>query len=829
MRWSAGLLQWVPSAAVSGLSAALMVLLVVGCKTSVPVDVPPRTECSEQAPCPAGSRCVAARCEEDGASTLVLGEQDPERVESVSALEDASQVGCEERGDCEACGAPCKSDTDCPQDSFCEADCCVGNSEDVTAAHVPANISPSGCQPWEDIALGKPTGPAPELPYGVMSAAPREHSVVIWTRTDQPAKVRVAYTLGPQCEEQRTNWTRTSEEGALMAQIRLTDLAAGRWYRYRVEVKDRGDGHYAWFSTAPSDDRPFRFAFTADISQKKDLYGLFDDVAESGAEFNLFLGDWPYADSGTDAVSVEEYREKHLETRDDPAIHRLMAAMPTIAIWDDHELKNDWDGVANVEEPERVAAAKRVWHEFFPIEDAPKGELYRTFKWGSQVEFFLVDLRSHRDANSAKNGPDKTMMGKEQREWLQKKLTASDAKVKFLCLSVPLVAGTTGRDSWNGFAFERDELLATVVEKLDGIVILTGDQHWMAVHHLPSGVKEFQTSAVAQTPRAPSRAVPPWVVIQHKALGFGLMDYEPGPPAALTFTAIGNKTESRKDTLDPGVLYEERFVIGRGHIKVRPPSRQMDWLITGAHTFSGFGEVDLERAPPGTYTLQWLPLLTGTAVPEPISKELEDGGAIRFEATSVEGFGYDFMETFDNALAPTWSVVDQGKENSDSNWHIADGVAVEDGNCYDREDKKERIAVPKLGTFLWTPDQKLGDGQLAVRIYAGDNDGFGLMYGIVDAENYYRVSFDIAKKYARWVVVKDGEFELLAELQEFDVLRNGWFRVEVERHGDQHVLRVDGQVLLEGVDKRLGEGGVGLYSWGMDDVRFDDVVFSRAP
>ena len=66
------------------------------------------------------------------------------------------------------------------------------------------------------------------------------------------------------------------------------------------------------------------------------------------------------------AQTVPEYRARHAETRCHPPVRALLEAAGMWAIYDDHEVRNDWDGRTRVEEPARYAAAVRVWDEFFP-------------------------------------------------------------------------------------------------------------------------------------------------------------------------------------------------------------------------------------------------------------------------------------------------------------------------------------------------------------------------------------------------------------------------------------------------------------------------------
>src|SRR5437016_2107046 len=90
--------------------------------------------------------------------------------------------------------------------------------------------------------------------------------------------------------------------------------------------------------------------------------------------------------------------------------------------------------------------------------------IYRSFRWGRDLELFLLDDRSYRSRNDL---PDiaqnhKTMLGAEQLAWLKKGLADSDATWKLIACEVPLSVPTGGaaahiwgRDGWaNGTSFD---------------------------------------------------------------------------------------------------------------------------------------------------------------------------------------------------------------------------------------------------------------------------------------------------------------------------------------------------------------------------------------
>ena len=209
--------------------------------------------------------------------------------------------------------------------------------------------------------------------------------------------------------------------------------------------------------TAPADGstRPVRLAVSADYDPSPDFAnGVIDAVIASEPELYISIGDFPYTDNGPVAVSVEDYRRRHLDTRAAAPVRALHEAMGVRAIYDDHEVRNNWDAAFPAAEPERYAAAIQVWDEFFPVRSVEPDVRYRRWRWGANVECFLLDCRRFRSANAAPDDGSKTMLGAQQLAWFLAAIASSTATFKLIFSSVPLAYGT-GNDSWPSFARER--------------------------------------------------------------------------------------------------------------------------------------------------------------------------------------------------------------------------------------------------------------------------------------------------------------------------------------------------------------------------------------
>jgi alkaline phosphatase D len=287
---------------------------------------------------------------------------------------------------------------------------------------------------------------------------------------------------------------------------------------------------------APDDPRPVRLAVSADLDPSSEFVSdLFDHVVTAAPDVFVAIGDFPYTDNGPPAMTVDVYRQRHAELRTAPHVRTLLQATGIHAIYDDHEFRNDWDGHFELVEADRFAAAMQVWDEFFPLPNAYADVRYRTFRWGANVECFMLDCRRFRSANADPDTAAKTMLGATQKAWLFAALAASTATFKLVFTSVPLDFGI-GVDHWAGFTVERQEMFdAIAAMKISGVLFVSGDQHYFAAYRHAYGLREFQIGPLARGLGTVGRDAP-GVLFRDVRYNFGLIDVDGDE---LTFSGVG--------------------------------------------------------------------------------------------------------------------------------------------------------------------------------------------------------------------------------------------------------------------------------------------------
>jgi alkaline phosphatase D len=342
----------------------------------------------------------------------------------------------------------------------------------------------------------------------VMSGEITSTSAVVWARGVREDEVTIELSAAGGAATASAHLRATAATDLAVKAV-FPNLSPATRYLYRVRQRDvRAEGE---LTTAPAPDDRARvtFLWSGDLGggglcrPLDGGYRIFDVMARRAADFFLFVGDTIYADVACDrpgtvlhpdarATTLAEYHARHRYNREDGLYQRLLARTPTYAIWDDHEVRNDFSGPTEPLMPTGRQAFIDYWPIVPPAEDPTR--LYRTARWGRLLDVFILDTRQYRSPNTDRDGPAKTMLGPTQRRWLVDSVATSPAVWKVVVSSVPLsvpTGRTARRDSWTGvsafglpmddatgFATERDAILKELRTRgVKNLVFAVGDVH----------------------------------------------------------------------------------------------------------------------------------------------------------------------------------------------------------------------------------------------------------------------------------------------------------------------------------------------------------------
>ena len=328
----------------------------------------------------------------------------------------------------------------------------------------------------------------------------------------------------------RTAWTQAVPENDYFIKVKLEGLKANTTYYYRLLYSaDRETwrtGHWCSFKTLQGKDASdgLSFVVVTGMNYERfyyspgrkylgiDKYNGFpaaEQVLMLQPDFFVGTGDNVYYDSpampigeGIDEKSIRNYY--HLQFSQ-PRMVELFSNVGSYWEKDDHDYRwNDSDTVDGGRKPSHQLGI-RMFKEQLPVVDPgnPDEVTYKTYRASRELQFWLVENRDYRSPNNMQDGPDKSIWGREQKEWLMRTLKESDAVFKILISPDPMIGPDDSykRDNHvdpDGFRHEGQEFFQWLKQEGFGInefMIICGDRHWQYHAIDPSGYSEFSTGA----------------------------------------------------------------------------------------------------------------------------------------------------------------------------------------------------------------------------------------------------------------------------------------------------------------------------------------------
>jgi len=418
---------------------------------------------------------------------------------------------------------------------------------------IPALISLTGCN-------SKPTGPY--FGNGFHNGWADQNSIVIWTRlTSYPELNRSGPAfLEPSAEEHRrldkaanvdsiylaqlpqgysldemegacpgmqgdvrlvyyplkdtenrieSGWTPVDARKNFTFQWKITGLNPDTKYVVEIESKKPGkskisDKISGSFRTPPDpssvQDLNFCIVTCHDYPRRDDSingHKIYRVMQQMFPDFLVHTGDIEYYDkAGPFALTEELMRFKWDRIFALPYQRDFYKQVTTYFMKDDHDVLRDdafpgmrygtvsWDRGLEIFDKEQ-----------FPSNDLP----YKTIRWGKDLQIWLMEGRNYRSKNSDPDGPDKTIWGKEQKEWLYRTIGESDATFKLIITPGPILGPDRAnkKDNYSNtvFAFEGNEI-REYLRQFDNVFICNGDRHWQYVTNLPgTSLWEFSCGA----------------------------------------------------------------------------------------------------------------------------------------------------------------------------------------------------------------------------------------------------------------------------------------------------------------------------------------------
>lgn len=313
------------------------------------------------------------------------------------------------------------------------------------------------------------------FPLGVAAGDAQADGALLWTLYGgEEALDAVVWPENGALEPRRV--PAPDEEG--FAIVEVTGLDPGTWYLYRFEGPGGALSPTGRFRTAlaPGALETITFAATSCIKHGHSYAALGHAANRTDLDAFIFLGDAVYTDG---AKSLEDFRRKWALGLGEPEYVGLRGSTSLISLWDDHEVRNNWEGGSV--KPALIDNARRAFLEHQPMGKNAERPLnyWRSIKWGNTAELFVLDARSERDR---KNG---LYLSKEQLDWVLNGVAQSTATFKLILNTVPIgdfhsaLFSPFMDDCWLAYPEQRAALLSGLeATGAEGVMIVSGDFHF---------------------------------------------------------------------------------------------------------------------------------------------------------------------------------------------------------------------------------------------------------------------------------------------------------------------------------------------------------------
>ncbi len=341
----------------------------------------------------------------------------------------------------------------------------------------------------------------PQALQGLHFGDPHDGAVVVWSRSDRPARMLVEWSYDEQFNESqrivgphaldvtdftaRQDLTRLEPGSDVFVRVTFQGLDNDRAIsepvtgRFVVPPEPRsGEGHR--FGHARTD---LRFQWSGDtagqgwgINQAFGGMKIYEAMRQRNPLFFIHSGDTIYADGpiassvvaenglvwtnivtpevAKVAETLDEFRGRYRYNLLDENVRRFNSEVPQIWQWDDHEVTNNWSDSKNLSGDSRyteknvpllIARGTRAFLEYAPMRPFRVREsqrVYRRYGYGPLLDLFVIDMRSYRGPNTAnlQTMPDAetAFLGREQLDWLKAGLENSRAVWKVVAADMPL-------------------------------------------------------------------------------------------------------------------------------------------------------------------------------------------------------------------------------------------------------------------------------------------------------------------------------------------------------------------------------------------------------
>ncbi len=382
--------------------------------------------------------------------------------------------------------------------------------------------------------------------FGVTAGDVTASSAVLWGKANKAGKYTLEVAQNRRFKGAKALKLRARKGHDNTVQKRVKRLRANKRYWFHFVGKRGRRSDTGTFVTAPkpSQNKTIEFAWSGDQDFNPEPGqtipfwndgGVLRQMKAERNMFNVMLGDTIYSDSEVPgrlnpiALSVKQKWAKYKVNLGNKALRDLRRSAGYYSQWDDHEFVNDFspaensfDNNVNVNGQTLYRRGTQAFRDYAPVRYTRRDGLYRSMRWGRNLELFFLDERSFRSANADEGGvcnnpqtgrpdvaptapqstrnlfaivdpslaqpvsqacldrirsQDRTFLGARQLNRFLTAIKGSNARFKVIMNEMPIQQYyVLPYDRWEGFEAERQRLLREL-QSVKNVIFLTTDVH----------------------------------------------------------------------------------------------------------------------------------------------------------------------------------------------------------------------------------------------------------------------------------------------------------------------------------------------------------------
>lgn len=303
------------------------------------------------------------------------------------------------------------------------------------------------------------------------------------------ADMRLRYRQVGSNPWRESDWVRVDHQTDYSCLLLLKELTPDTEYELRIEARAPQANTVSTTQTgqlrtnaAPDQRKPLRLAVGTcqEFNDRDGPHGfdVYRTMLDRETDAYILAGDVVYYDALARSIDLANYHWQR--TYSLPTLVNFHKQVPTYFLKDDHDtyVNDSWPGkYFQWTDDFRFEDGQRIFRE----QTALPEPAYRTVQMGKDLQLWMLEGRDHRSPNPDPDTPAKSVLGAEQKRWLEQSLRSSNAKFRVIVSPTPIVGpdrenkhDNLSNDNFTNEGREIRKLLASI----PNTIVVCGDRHW---------------------------------------------------------------------------------------------------------------------------------------------------------------------------------------------------------------------------------------------------------------------------------------------------------------------------------------------------------------